>query len=401
MIVTGIKKSDLAVDFMKAAEPEMTNGNTDGIGYSAINSQNELFMEKWHRNSKFLRTDNIVTIENLEGEIKPALAVLSKYTNVPEFDIDYMSYGNVTREDIKTLTMHTRFATCGKSMKNTHPFVDNEVSLIHNGIINNTKELNNNKISTCDSESALQLYIRDNLGVKTQVCRKDAYLSFLDELRGYWAFGILAKAKNGKYALDVIKGGAQLYFAYIPELGDESGIVFATNKQIIQSACKTMRFASPKIDDLKDNSLSRFDAMSGNLVEYIDFAVKKSSYNTYSSYSSTRDYDSFSKDFLKEEKLVVFDSKKSETDTPLADFELAFFDEMESELIDVLEEYDLFQGSNYSVFFTKLYENAKLQLKARWNAKTVKFKEVLRFIELYNDKKYSDAWKILTPVKTA
>lgn len=383
-ILTGIENSSAALEFMKAVEPEMSSGNTDGIGYSAINSKNELFMEKWHYNKKFLRTDNIITDEVVE-QLTPHFQAISKYFNPPVLSKDYMSYGNITRDDLKTVTMHTRFATCGKSMENTHPFIYNETSLIHNGIINNDTQLNNKKISTCDSESALQLYLSKN----TAAGNKSVYQSFLDDLRGYWAFGILAKSQDGIYMLDVIKGGAQLYFATIPELG-ENCTVFATNENIIRSACKTLKFDTPKISNLVDNSLTKYNALTGVIVDSMDFSAKKTGYyNSYYDQKETKTYNKFLENKNEEievvETLVTYNGKLAQIEGGILQEEMELFDVMDEQLIIVLEEYDMYQGSNYSVFFDKLPDSIQTLLsKAKYN-KTLLFGDILRVIEEYNN----------------
>ena len=406
LLMTGIKDSDNALEFMKAAAPEMSNGNTDGIGYSAINSKNQLFMEKWHRNHKFLRTDTIITPAVIE-ELKAPLEVVGKYFQVPEVKVDYMSYGEIDRSDLRTVTMHTRFATCGKSMENTHPFVDKETSLVHNGIISNSYALANNKISTCDSESALQMYLTKEV---SNVATKSVYEEFLGSLTGYWAFGILAKSQDGTYMLDVIKGGAQLYFAYIPEMGDENTVVFATNEAIIKSACKTCGFNIPKIENLVDNSLFRYNALTGTLVATEKFKSARS-YGSYNSYYNSRDNDgesvSFKNKFLEnkggaegksDKPLVTYDAKTATAETALTEQEMEYFDTMDQPLIDTITDYDLFQGSNYALYFEKLSDSIIKACEKNFKSGTLKFMDVLKVIEFYNDKKFAAAWVLVNKV---
>src|ERR1017187_515079 len=100
LIIKGIEDSKLALDFMKAASPVMSDGNTDGIGYSAINSKNQLFSEKWHKNKHFLDTESVLDYNTMK-----ALEVFKKRlpTNVTQ---NYARYGKVTRDDLRTITMH-------------------------------------------------------------------------------------------------------------------------------------------------------------------------------------------------------------------------------------------------------------------------------------------------------
>lgn len=392
LLMTGIQNSDAALDFMKAAEPEMSNGNTDGIGYSAINSKNELFMEKWHRNHKFL-SDKGITPEVIE-ELKAPIAVMSKYLNVPKIDVDYMSYGNITRDDLKTVTMHTRFATCGRSMENTHPFVYNETSLIHNGVISNDLQLNNKKISTCDSESALQVYLKKEVAANPQ---KGVYQAFLDELRGYWAFGILSKAQDGQYMLDVIKGGAQLYFAYIPELGDKDTIVFATTQDIIKVAAKTCGFDIPKISNLIDNSLNRFNALTGNLVSTINFEEKKSAWSNYTSSGSNKNYSTYGSTKKDDVKLITIGTDKE----AISADDLLIIESFSADLDETLGFYDEYQGSNYAKFYQDLPFTLSTMLDRNYKIGKLTIVSVLKVIEEFNgttnyNKASSLAYKLMS-----
>jgi hypothetical protein len=182
MVLKGIQDSGMAMEFMRAVAPEMSNMNTDGIGYAAVNSQNNLFAEKWHNNKQFLENDSVID-EDFIRQMEPYKKRLGT------LNLNYKAYGEVTRDDLKTVTMHTRYATCGKTFENTHPFVDNDMSLIHNGVISNASALNLNKVSTCDSENALQLY--NNVGLNLTY-DPEAFQSFVDKLKGYWAFAFLA-----------------------------------------------------------------------------------------------------------------------------------------------------------------------------------------------------------------
>src|SRR5690606_5604014 len=104
-----------------------------------------------------------------------------------------------------SITMHTRYATTGTEFINTHPFIYNDVSLVHNGMIRNWEELKVNKISTCDSEAALQTYI--NQDVVNDINKTQ---DWANQLEGSYAFGVLAKDSSGKRILDVVKGSSYL-----------------------------------------------------------------------------------------------------------------------------------------------------------------------------------------------
>lgn len=396
LVMTGIEDSDAALDFMEAAEPEMSKFNMDGIGYSAVNSKNELFMEKWHKNKQFLNTENVLNDETIE-KLQPSAKKLGKYVDVPELKTNYMSYGKITRDDLRTVTMHTRMATCGREMKNTHPFVDQGVSLIHNGVINNQYALGLNKISTCDSEVALQLYINEDV-VNGNVA---TFQGFVDQLKGYWAFAILAKNSDGQYMLDVVREGAHLYFAKVKELG-ENCYVFATTSEIIKTACITCGFTVPQIDYLKELALGRFNAVTGELLVKAD--LKKSRGNGYSHRDTEKreDFETSAKRWLSDGKSnttkvnLITTSDSTLVYGELTTDEYDFFDlKNETDLTLVLQNYDDFMGSNFAAFFETMPSLLQESLEKRKNSGKLRFVSVLKIIEEFNARGNANAYIML------
>ena len=91
---------------------------------------------------------------------------------------------------------HTRWATHGgPSEHNAHPHVAGRVAIVHNGIIENYKELRAHleargvrPVSDTDTEIVAHLI---NLKLEEGATPKDAVLSVLEELRGAFAFAII------------------------------------------------------------------------------------------------------------------------------------------------------------------------------------------------------------------
>lgn len=267
MVLKGVQDSGLALKFMTAVAPTMSQGNNDGIGYSAINSKNELFMEKWHRNSQFLQLDTVID----ETTVKALEQFKSRIGTPP---LNYTSYGNISRDDMTTITMHTRYATCGKEFANTHPFIDNEMSLIHNGGIYNSVELKLNKISICDSEVALQLYNNEQINLSTS---PEVVQNFMDQLKGYWAFAFLAKDADGTYMLDIVRERATVYWAELTELGKDC-VVFATTQEIINIGVEALGLPKrTEISLLPESNYYRYNALTG--LDIIDFELAESKLN--------------------------------------------------------------------------------------------------------------------------
>lgn len=374
LIMTGIDNSENALKFMKAAKEPMSRMDRDGIGYSAVNSNNELFMQKWHNNDNFLDTVNVVD--------KELLTELEPYKNRLRLKENYTSYGNVTLDDLKAVTMHTRWATCGREFENTHPFVYNETSLIHNGTINNSRELNLNKISTCDSETALQVYLNNQVDKNPTT---QNIQNFLDTLKGYWAFGILAKDSDGNYVIDVVREGASLYFCRIPELG-KNNYVFATTEEIIKAGLTALGVKS-KISFFKESQYLRFNALTGELIIGETMKTSKSNSSKYSYYSGN------GKSAI--EKDDSYFSKKNSTESEIDD-QLAFMEDKSFPLFTRLDTYDDLMKTRISDIFVTMPEFLKNRLKVLEKIGTITFDEIVQAIEIYvKEKKTKDVLDFL------
>lgn len=384
MVMTGIKESALALDFMKAVAPNMSIGNTDGIGYSAINSKNELFMEKWHNNKHFLNTDDVVDQATVEA-LKPF------ENRIGKLSLNYTNFGTVTRDDIKTVTMHTRFATCGKTFENTHPFIEGDTSLIHNGVISNSYTLGLNKNSTCDSENALQLYVKE----QTALTKSPELLqNFLDQLKGYWAFAFLSKNTKGIYQLDVVREGAQLYFTKIEEIG-ENCVVFATTKEIIETGVKALGLPDRKnIFLLVSSNYHRFNALTGDVLETIQLEesiLNASAYSYNKAYgygSKTTKKDTQKLDYFGDYIDDMYDSYSKEsqsnlysiTDENLMD---SFFD-INEPLVDRLDSYDKIFDTQYLSSFEDLPIKVREFVNRQEDKDVISFDNILEMIDAYN-----------------
>lgn len=381
MVLKGIQDSKLALDFMKAVAPNMSIGNTDGIGYSAINSKNELFTEKWHRNYQFLNTDIVIDEATVE-----ALAPYKARIGTPT--VNYKAIGEVTRDDLRTVTMHTRYATCGKEFANTHPFVDNGMSLIHNGCITNDKVLNLNKISTCDSEAALQLYNNDSIQLTTS---PDDLQAFVNKLRGYWAFAFLAKNIEGDFMLDIVRERASLYWASLPELGDDC-MVFATTQEIIETGCKALGLPSrAKIFTLPEGNYHRFNAVTGEFVMNVEIEDsilnRPVVVNHYSRYNKGSDKEQLEFEEYYEGYGSTWRSKAPDnTDTEVVDeLDISSFYDVGFFLIDRLYDYDKLMGSSYGSSYEDLPIKVRAFIEKKEEEDYIVFDDIILMIEDYQE----------------
>ncbi len=96
---------------------------------------------------------------------------------------------------------HTRWATHGApTVANAHPHAYGDVTLVHNGIIENYAELKaalkaKGQVFESDTDTEVIAHLLDG-AIKSGVTLKDAFKSVLDQLHGAYALAILVKGEN-------------------------------------------------------------------------------------------------------------------------------------------------------------------------------------------------------------
>lgn len=354
LLMTGLVNPELTTKFMKAAKEPMSWGNNMGIGFTAVKEDGEFFTERWHNNEQFFDRESPMTYEVME-QLKPFKSRL------PKLAVNYSLYGTPDFNTVSSVTMHTRYATCGKEFENTHPFVDGDTSLVHNGVIDNAFDLGLNKISTCDSEAALQSYIQHDVGRNIENTQ-----AWLDSLSGYWAFGIFSRDSSGRRILDIVRNNASLYVSNI----EGFGVVIATTADIITSAARACGLTAPTPQMVKQNVLWRFDAVTGLCIDKLEVADSALNFKPRWTMQDTGEWERITGQ--KKSKTVqepIIPTKESDSPTEYKGCELpsefptvdAFFDYLEDTkepLVDRLYAYSeyLFAGedtidSNFGYMF--------------------------------------------------
>lgn len=279
LIMTGITEGLVAQEFMRRMAIPMSKTNAHGIGYTAVGPDGELFSERWLNNEHFFETKDVMTPE-IAKSLEPYVHRLPKGA----LESNYSKLGNIDFDNVRSVTMHTRFATCGREFANTHPFIYEDTSLIHNGTIRNafsthySSGLNVNKISTCDSEAALQTYLSQGVNLDTKKAKE-----WLNILTGSWAFGILSRNEQGNRILDVIRGISSLYYMEIDGLGK----VFTTDDDDAKGVVKDMGLTFVKEPMfIASDEMYRYDATTGEFLESVD--IKPSYKSSYGGSSYTK-----------------------------------------------------------------------------------------------------------------
>jgi predicted glutamine amidotransferase len=133
------------------------------------------------------------------------------------------------------LLVHARISTNTISLGNTHPFINKDYAIVHNGIVEN-EGAEYVRQSTCDSEHILHHLTIG--GVEGMV----------KNISGYYAVGALNK-NTGE--LTVIKDSiARLNACYVPSL---DSMAFGTDATQLRAILKEVGLVHTKIKAIKDN----------------------------------------------------------------------------------------------------------------------------------------------------
>lgn len=267
MMMAGIKadKVDKAWKLVRAALKPMSERDDDGVGY-AVAVDGRISGERWLSPKAAFKVRNRVSPDDAALS-----ATLGDAVDVSE---SYNSFGNpADAARAQAIIFHTRMATCATGIENTHPFVQGETALIHNGVISNASTLTN-VTSTCDSECILNEYIaRDVAG------NPSAMDAVADAMQGYYACAVLTNVEHAQ-VLDIFKDDrAHLVVGRVKEL---DCFVFCTTEAILRDACKRAKMTLLNCHAVKAGYLIRLDAKTGASVGVTEFDYEASSYRPMS-----------------------------------------------------------------------------------------------------------------------
>ena len=164
---------------------------------------------------------------------------------------------------------HTRWATHGEpTEENAHPHQVGNVTLVHNGIIENAEELRENLI-TDGVKFKSKTYTEVACAVINKYYEKDpiaAITKALKELKGSYAFGIIFKDNDKLYAvrkdspLIIGIGEEENYIA-----SDIAAIINFTNKYILLEDNEIVEITAQEIKTYKDGVEIKKDIQAANI----------------------------------------------------------------------------------------------------------------------------------------
>ncbi len=181
----------------------------------------------------------------------------------------------LNREELISANMgiaHTRWATHGNvTLENAHPQVANKITLVHNGIIENTKELKEKFLPTYQFKSATDTEVIAALLDKFYEEEKDIFMALsktLNNLKGSYALGILVSDINKLYAVRknsplIVGIGKNEYFI----ASDISAIINYTNKYMLLNDDEICELSYESVEVSKDGVIIDKEVKTSDLID--------------------------------------------------------------------------------------------------------------------------------------
>lgn len=252
MIIPSIKvdKQELAWTLAQTITPHLVSHDRDGFGYMSLTDKG-LSGERW------LNVDHAWIMRDAEKQVQDLLGPAA------DASLSYSAFGRQGKT-LHSLALHSRMATCGVDMSNTHPHVspDLSVGIVHNGVISNATDFGL-KYSTCDSEAFLSIYTDKAYSLNESL---EPMFEASEILSGWYAAAAFHKLKNGTWAVDVFRDNrAPLYAAYVTEI---DAVVMVTKMEHLEAALEELAWAPVTFSKMRDRSAVRIDPLTGKLMQY-------------------------------------------------------------------------------------------------------------------------------------
>lgn len=240
--MTNMDKVEVNTKFLDAVKKAVTkHSDKDGFGYAILSQDGEIGGEKTTKIKEFTPL-SMVPIDTQTSKL-PIIAKM------------YERFGNMDFSKPKSLIAHGRFSTNTVNLPNTHPFTNENVALIHNGVVKDDATIKIGGLKTdCDTEILLRYWERG--GIK----------DIEKNVAGYYAMAILDKAGQ----LHIVRDNrAPLYIAYVRNV---DSYMIATTKEIIESVARSMRWKAEEAEEVLENIHAIFEG--NEIVSYADISPK-------------------------------------------------------------------------------------------------------------------------------
>lgn len=234
--MSNMKKVKITKKFLNAVKAEVCRtGDKHGFGYAVLSDDGKLSGERTMRPLTFQPLQ-----VNPNSTRTGSLPIVLKTRN---------QFGELKFDNAKSFIGHGRYSTNDVTLENTHPFVNDKIAMIHNGVVSDDDGVIDEKLlkTTNDTEIILRCWEKGGMPMVEKT------------VSGYYALAVLDK--DG--LLHIVRDDrAMLYIAYSRTV---DSFMFATTPEIIKTVAKKMQWHIEPIEELLENihvTLDRNDILS-------------------------------------------------------------------------------------------------------------------------------------------
>lgn len=229
--MTNMSKVKITKKFLNAVKAEVCRtGDKHGFGYAVLSENGELAGERTMRPLEF-QPLQINPLNTRTGSLPIVLRTRDQFG-----ELDFAAP--------KSFIGHGRYSTNDVALENTHPFTNDNIALIHNGVVHDTDGVIEKEAlkTTNDTEIILRCWERGGMKLVEET------------ISGYYALAILDKDSG---FLHIVRDDtAMLYIAYSRTV---DSYIFATTPEIIKSVAKKMQWQIEQPEEMLENMHVVFD----------------------------------------------------------------------------------------------------------------------------------------------
>ena len=199
----------------------------DGFGYAVLGKKGTIGGERTMKPNMFRPLQ-----DNPNDKVVHKLPIAQRSSD---------AFGKIDLRNPKAFIAHGRLSTNTVSLRNTHPFTNGELALVHNGVVYDPAKKIKNLTTNCDTEILLRYW--ENGG-----------FDLIEEnVTGYYAMAVIDKAGM----LHIVRDDrAMLYISYSPTV---DSYIISTTAEIIAGVCKANKWKFETPEEMLDCTYAMFN----------------------------------------------------------------------------------------------------------------------------------------------
>lgn len=219
--MTNVSQVKVTNDFLNKVKDAVCKvTDKDGFGYAFNTVDGQIWGERTTEPNKFEPLGKVIN---------------SKTNQLPIVRKTMNQFGPIGHDDNASFIAHGRFSTNTVNLDNTHPFMNDSIALIHNGVVYDPLKAVQDLKTDCDSEILLKLWEQNGIN------SIEKYAS------GYYAIALLDKLGQ----LHIVRDDrASLYMTYSPTV---DSYLIATTTDILKEIAGRMGWVIEKCEPIMDN----------------------------------------------------------------------------------------------------------------------------------------------------